>query len=109
MILKGLYNTKIDRLKALKYQNYMLHTFGILIHEDASDLEIKGWIIKGLWYKVYFPKCRDGQVESLRMDQMEYMGQFPSLVECKYFIKDLIKGCPERFIEYNKCMQEVGA
>ena len=41
MILKGLYNTKIDRMKTDQYKSYMFNKFGVMIEEDLSSYKSK--------------------------------------------------------------------
>ena len=105
MILRDLYTTKIDRMKTTAYKNYMFRTFGVLIADDISGMEIKGFIIKDIWYKIYLPVIEDGMIKSFRHCDMEYIGEYPSITDTKKRIKELIKAFPDRFIQFNTIMK----
>lgn len=99
MILKGLYNTKIDRMKTEQYKSYMFRKFGVMIDEDLSSYKSKGFIMKDIWYRLYIPYIEDGDIFSFKRENMEYFGCFYGIIELKQKVKQLIKENPERFIE----------
>ncbi len=105
MILRDLYTTKIDRMKTTAYKNYMFRTFGVMIEDDIAGMEIKGFIIKDIWYKIYLPVIEDGQIKSFLIKNMEYIGEYPSITDTKKRIKELIKEFPDRFIQFNTIMK----
>ena len=108
MLLKGLYNTKVDRMKTDKYTSYMFHTFGVSIVPDIANLKICGFIIKHSWFSIYLPKITDaGEVVSLKYEACEYVGQYMGIVETKLKIKQLIKEQPERFLQMAQAMQKM--
>ena len=99
MILKGLYNTKIDRMKTEQYKSYMFRKLGVMIDEDLSSYKSKGFIMKDIWYRLYVPYIEDGDIFSFKRENMEYFGCFYGIIELKQKVKQLIKENPERFIE----------
>lgn len=99
MILKGLYNTKIDRMKTEQYKSYMFRKLGVMIDEDLSSYKSKGFIMKDIWYRLYIPYIEDGDIFSFKRENMEYFGCFYGIIELKQKVKQLIKENPERFIE----------
>lgn len=99
MILKGLYNTKIDRMKTEQYKSYMFRKFGVMIDEDLSSYKSKGFIMKDIWYRLYIPYIEDGDIFSFKRENMKYFGCFYGIIELKQKVKQLIKENPERFIE----------
>ena len=99
MILKGLYNTKIDRMKTEQYKSYMFRKLGVMIDEDLSSYKSKGFIMKDIWYRLYIPYIEDGDIFSFKRENMEYFGCFYGIIELKQKVKQLIKENPDRFIE----------
>ena len=99
MILKGLYNTKIDRMKTEQYKSYMFRKLGVMIDEDLSSYKSKGFIMKDIWYRLYVPYIEDGDIFSFKRENMEYFGCFYGIIELKQKVKQLIKENPKRFIE----------
>ena len=99
MILKGLYNTKIDRMKTDQYKSYMFNKLGVTIEEDLSSYKSKGFIMKDIWYKLYVPYIEDGKIFSLKHENMEYFGCFYGIIELKAKVKQIIREQPERFVE----------
>ena len=108
MLLKGLYDTKVDRMKTDKYTSYMFHTFGISIVPDMASLEICGFIIKHSWFSIYLPKLTDaGEIVGLKYEVCDYVGQYMGIVETKLKIKQLLKEQPERFLQMAQAMQSM--
>lgn len=106
MLLKGFYDTKVDRMKTDEYTTYMFHTFGISIVNDMAILEVSGFIIKNSWFSIYLPKITDaGEVASFKYEACEYVGQYMGIVETKLKIKQLLKEQPERFLQMAQAMQ----
>lgn len=99
MILKGLYNTKIDRMKTDQYKSYMFNKLGVIIDEDLSSYKSKGFIMKDIWYRLCIPYIENGDIFSFKRENMEYFGCFYGIIELKRKVKELIKENPERFIE----------
>lgn len=99
MILKGLYNTKIDRMKTDKYISYIFSKLGIMVQTDLSQYKSHGFIMKDVWYKLYVPYVENNDIFSFRSENMEYFGCFYGIIELKQKVKQLIKENPERFIE----------
>lgn len=99
MILKGLYNTKIDRMKTDQYKSYMFNKLGVMIDEDLSSYKSKGFIMKDIWYRLYIPYIEDGDIFSFKRENMEYFGCFYGIIELKAKVKEIIREQPERFIE----------
>ena len=99
MILKGLYNTKIDRMKTKQYKSYMFSKLGVMIDEDLSSYKSKGFIMKDIWYRLYVPYIEDGDIFSFKRENMEYFGCFYGIIELKAKVKEIIREQPERFIE----------
>lgn len=99
MILKGLYNTKIDRMKTDQYKSYMFNKLGVMIDEDLSSYKSKGFIMKDIWYRLYIPYIEDGDIFSFKRENMEYFGCFHGIIELKAKVKEIIREQPERFIE----------
>lgn len=99
MILKGLYNTKIDRMKTEAYKSYMFNNLGVLIAEDLSSYKSKGFIMKDVWYRLYIPYIEDGKIFSFKRENMEYFGCFYGIIELKAKVKEIIREQPERFVE----------
>ena len=95
MILKGLYNTKIDRMKTDQYKSYMFNKLGVMINEDLSSYKSKGFIMKDIWYRLYVPYIEDGDIFSFKRENMEYFGCFYGIIELKQKVKQLIKENPE--------------
>ena len=106
MILKGLYNTKIDRMKTEQYKSYMFRKLGVMIDEDLSSYKSKGFIMKDVWYRLYVPYIEDGDIFSFKRENMEYFGCFYGIIELKQKVKQLIKENPERFIELASIMRK---
>lgn len=108
MILKGLYDTKIDRMKEDKYNTYMMHTFGILINQASRHVKIKGFIISGLYYDIYVPNIiGENEIEGFMMHNMRRIGTGTNIVEVKEKIKEDIKSRPEYYIQLANIMKEV--
>ena len=106
MLLKGFYDTKVDRMKSDKYTTYMFHTFGISIVPDMASLEVCGFIIKNSWFSIYLPKITDvGEIAGFKYETCEYVGQYMGIVETKAKIKQLLKEQPERFLQMAQAMQ----
>lgn len=106
MLLKGFYNTKVDRMKTDKYVTYMFHTFGISIVQDIANLEMHGFIIKHSWFSIYLPKITDaGEIVGFKHEECEYVGQYMGIVETKLKIKQLLKEQPDRFLQMAQAMQ----
>ena len=99
MILKGLYNTKIDRMKTDQYKSYMFNKLGVMIDEDLSSYKSKGFIMKDIWYRLYIPYIENGDIFSFKRENMEYFGRFYGIIELKAKVKEIIREQPERFIE----------
>lgn len=99
MILKGLYNTKIDRMKTDQYKSYMFNKMSVMIEEDLSSYKSKGFIMKDIWYRLYVPYIEDGEIFSLKHENMEYFGCFYGIIELKAKVKEIIREQPERFVE----------
>lgn len=99
MILKGLYNTKIDRMRTDQYKSYMFNKLGVMIEEDLSSYKSKGFIMKDIWYRLYIPYIEDGEIFSLKHENMEYFGCFYGIIELKAKVKEIIREQPERFVE----------
>lgn len=106
MLLKGIYNTFIDRLRIDKYKAHMMSFFGVLIEEDTKDVQIQGFILKNTWYRLYLPYVDEaGQIESFCKNEMHYIGVYYGTVELKKKIKELIKEDLEQFQKYYKAME----
>lgn len=99
MILKGLYNTKIDRMKTDQYKSYMFNKLGVMIEEDLSSYKSKGFIMKDVWYRLYVPYIKDGEIFSFKRENMAYYGCFYGIIELKAKVKEIIREQPERFVE----------
>lgn len=98
MILRGLYNTKIDRMRTEKYLSYMFNHFGVMVNADLSGYKAKGFIMKDVWYRLWIPYTdADGNIISFKHDKMEYIGNYKGIVDLKRRIKELIYEQPERF------------
>ena len=106
MILKGLYNTKIDRMKTDQYKSYMFNKLGVMIEEDLSGYKSKGFIMKDIWYRLYIPYIEEGVIFSFKRENMEYFGCFYGIIELKAKVKELIREQPERFIELANIMRK---
>lgn len=107
MILKGLYDTKVDRMKEGKYISYMFNTFGILIENVSRHVKIKGFIISGLCYEIYFPKIIDNDIQSFMKKDMKYFTSGYNMVQVKWHIKKDINSRPEFYIQLANIMKEV--
>lgn len=107
MILKGLYDTKVDRMKEREYRYYMMKTFGILIEDVSKHVKIKGFIIADLCYEIYLPKIVDNEIQGLMKHMMQYLAHGYNMVEVKWHIKEDIKSRPEYYIQLANIMKEV--
>lgn len=107
MILKGLYDTKVDRMKEREYRYYMMKTFGILIEDVSKHAKIKGFIIADLCYEIRLPKIVDNEIQGFMKHMMEYLAHGYNMVEVKWHIKEDIKNRPEYYIQLANIMKEV--
>ena len=106
MILRGLYNTKIDRMRTEKYLSYMFNHFGVMINNDLSTNISKGFIMKDVWYNLWIPKIDDdGNIISYKYENMEYIGNYKGIVELKRKIKELIYEDLERFKKLSEAVK----
>lgn len=106
MILRGLYNTKIDRMRTEKYLSYMFNHFGIMVNNDLSSYKSKGFIMKDVYYKLWIPKIDDdGNIISFKHEYMEYIGNYKGIVELKRKIKELIYEQPEKFKSLSEALK----
>ena len=55
--------------------------------------------MKGIWYRLYVPYIKDGDIFSFKRENMKYFGGFYGIIDLKQKVKQLIKENPERFIE----------
>lgn len=97
MILKGLYDTKVDRMTTAKYESYMFRVFGVMISEDLSSYKSKGFIMKDIWYRLYIPYIEDNKIYSFKHENMEYIGCYYGIINLKQRLKELIKTRPDYF------------
>ena len=107
MILKGPYDTKVDRMKEAAYTTYMMNTFGIQIRSDTKHTKIKGFIISGLWYDIYIPVLIDGEISSLMVGCMRHLGSRPDMVAVKMRIKEDIKNRPDYYRQLADSMAKI--
>lgn len=93
MLLKELYNTKIDRMTQENYKRYLFQTFGIEIYE-ISECRYTGFIKRNARYHMYVPILVDGDIISLKHDDMRHH-YCSDIAGVKFRMKQWCKTDPE--------------
>lgn len=93
MLLKELYNTKIDRMTQENYTRHLFQTFGIEVYEVA-ECRYTGFIKRNATYHMYVPILVDGDIRSLKHDDMRHY-YCADIAGVKYRMKEWCRNDPE--------------